>query len=313
MKSLPEHEAGPVLVVTNSTDHPSLMLFAISQARHSGKRILLVHVAPPDVTQKKTPFRVSFSPENGCQDVREQLEYTALRLRWQGILCDPAVLSGDPAEQIMEIARFSSASRLIVGVRRYSPGTEHTGVALAEHLIAELEIPIVILGPRVIALHAANTANSRILVPLSLRHSHSESVQLASSLARETCSRLMLLHVANTCGMTQNQREQAHHSACMQLAALAAKSNLALPIETVVREGDVPRVILQEAICPHQDLIVLGTSGGSGDRVERHAIIHQVIAQAPCPVVVAHSSTRESLGLCEFDTSPTVGCRSKAS
>lgn len=312
MKPLGVPKIPIILVATNLADHPSLMLLSTCQARSSGAGILLVHVVPPIVTPKKPPYgEVQVAPENISRDVREQLEYAALQLQWQGVLSYPIVLIGDPAVQIAALARLKAASQVVVGPRRAGSSAGHLRPSLAERLIPELDIPLLVLGPRLPVLHAAGGGHSKLIVPLSLRGSQSEYVRFAIRLAQESCSRLTLLHVANTSDMTQRQREQAYDDARFQLAALVPESSLPFPVETIVRDGDIVRAIVNEPICPYQDLIVMGTSPASRHQAQHSAIIRQVITGARCPVMV-HSCAREDVGF-GLNTASVVSDRSKAS
>ena len=313
MKPLGVPEIPIILVATNLADHPSLMLLSTCQARSSGAGILLVHVVPPIVTQKKPAHgKVQVAPENISRHAREQLEYTALQLQWQGVLAYPIVLTGDPAVQLAALARLKAASQVIVGPRRAGSVLGHLRPSLAERLIPELDIPLLVLGPRIPVLHATGGRHGKLIVPLSLHGSQSEYVRFAMTLAQESCSRLTLLHVANTSDMTQKQKEQALDDARFQLAALVPESSLPFPVETVVREGDVVRAIVNEPICPYQDIIVIGTSPASRHQAEHGAIIRQVITGAHCPVMV-HSCAREDVRLVGLNTASVVSYQSKAS
>lgn len=315
MKTLNGSDPGIILVATSLADHPSLMLLSIAQARSTGARILLVHVVPESLTEKKTASGgVRIASESACRAEREKLAYTALRLQWQGVLCDSVVLIGDPAEQIAAFARLRGANRVIVGARRSRTGIDHLKAPVAARLISELEIPVFVLGPHLTVLHGGDGRNGKVILPLSLRCNESAYVRFATRLARESSSRLMLLHVENTTEMAEQQRMQAQDRARTEMAAVAAsEADRRIPIEMAVREGDVARAIVGEAICPHQDLILLVTSSAPGDPVEYRSIISKVIADAPCPVVVVHSSAREKEEREPIYASSVVGSRLRAS
>lgn len=90
--------------------------------------------------------------------------------------------------------------------------------------------------------------------------------------------------------MTDQQQQQAQIKASTQLAAFAASApNPLFPIEILVREGDVVQSIVEETMCPHRDLIVLGTGPVRHRAASRTDVIHRVIAQARCPVVALNS------------------------
>lgn len=280
MKLSPMRDPDPILVATNLDDTHMLLTHAVAQARVMEARILLVHVVPPAVTQKKTaPGVVTLAGPGICREAQEALEFAALQLQWQGVLCDPFLLAGDTAEQIAALARAKSAGRILVGAWRDG------GRSVAQRLMASVEIPVFVLGPQVTPFPSGDAHEGRILLPLSLRHERPAYIRLAARLASETGSRVALLHVIETQGMTESERQREQTRTRMQLAALAAmEKRVRYPIEIVVREGNVPRAIVEEAMCPHRDFILLG-SGSLRAEDGKQGIVQQVIERARCPVI----------------------------
>lgn len=287
MRSADAKTPGPILVVSNLKQDFLLVHHAAAQARKTGARVILVRVIPPDPTEKKTsPGIVRITDPSACREVLDKLEFAALRLMWQGIICDPVVLSGDPVEQIVAIAHARGADRVLVASETTAGRSASGESSTAERLLGALEIPLFVFGPQVSLLPATDVSDGRILLPLSLRHDRPDYVKFASGLARETCSRLALLHVVNSSGMAEHQRTQLQTSARTQLAAVAASEPSPLfPIDILVREGDVVQSIVEETICPHRDLIVLGTGALHHGGPSRNGVVDQVIANARCPVV----------------------------
>jgi nucleotide-binding universal stress UspA family protein len=269
-----------------------LLTHAVVQARANGARILLAHVIPPVVTEKKTaPAEVRMAGPGLCREAQDALEYAALQLQWQGILCDPFLLSGDTAEQIAALARAKNAGRILVGAYR------DRGRSLAQRLMASMEIPVFVLGPQVTPFPSGDAHEGRILLPLSLRHERPAYLRLAARLARETGARVALLHVIEAEGMTDAERQREQMRTRMQLAALAAtEKGLRYPIEIVVREGNVARAIVEEAMCPHRDYILLG-SGSLRAEDGKQGIVQQVIERARCPVITVKPDVGRVIGL----------------
>ncbi|HKO14014.1 MAG TPA: universal stress protein [Acidobacteriaceae bacterium] len=273
-----------ILVATNLADMHVLMKHAIAQARANGARILLAHVIPAAVAEKKTgPTLVRMTGPGRCANAKETLEFAALQLQWQGILCDPFLLTGDPAEQIAALGRRRGATRILMGAAR------RAGHSMADRLMALVEIPVFVIGPQVTPFPAGDTHAGRILLPLSLRSRGTADVRLAARLARETGSRVALLHVIDPAGMTETEKQRAQMRARMQLAALAAtEESLRSPIEIVVREGNVVRAIVEEARFPDRDCILLGRDSLRPEDRQGRGIAQQVIERARCPVITAH-------------------------
>ncbi|HEV2279732.1 MAG TPA: universal stress protein [Acidobacteriaceae bacterium] len=292
MKPADANMPRPILVVSNLEQNDMLVYHAAAQARRTESKVILVHVIPPDPAEKKTPPGiVRIADPAVCRAVLDKLEFAALQLLWQGIICFPVVLSGDPAEQIVALARLRGVDRVLVAACSVQDRPASRESSIAERLLGELDIPLFVLGPKLSSVAETDLSDGRILLPLSLRHDRSEFVRFGSSLARETCSRLALLHVLTASDMTEQQRQQAQIKARTQLAAFAASApNPLFPIEILVREGDVVQSIVDETMCPHRDLIVLGTGPVHHRAASRNnRVIRQVIAKAHCPVVALNS------------------------
>lgn len=292
MRSADVNTTRPILVAWNPEQTPLLVHYAAVQARRTGARVILAYGGTPNPAEKKTaPGVVRIADPTLCRAVREKLEFAALQLLWQGIVCDPVVLSGDAAEQIAALARARGADRVLVSARKLSNGADSSEASVAERLLGKVDVPVFVLGPAASCLADGEPVDGRIVLALSLRHDRSvDFVNFGSRLARERRSRLALLHVVHVAGMTEQQRQQAYLRARTQLAALAAaEPNPQFPIEILVREGGVVESIVDEARCPLRDLIVMGTGKARGGAAARMGVIHQVIATAGCPVVVLNS------------------------
>ena len=292
MKLSPMSDPLPILVATNLDDTHMLLTHAVVQARANGARILLAHVIAPVRSEKnRAPAEVRMAGPGLCREAQDALEYAALQLQWQGILCDPFLLSGDTAEQIAALARAKNAGRILVGAYR------DRGRSLAQRLMASMEIPVFVLGPQVTPFPSGDAHEGRILLPLSLRHERPAYLRLAARLARETGARVALLHVIEAEGMTDAERQREQMRTRMQLAALAAtEKGLRYPIEIVVREGNVARAIAEEAMCPHRDYILLG-SGSLRAEDGKQGIVQQVIERARCPVITVKPDVGRVIGL----------------
>lgn len=287
MKPADGNRPRAILVVLDDQGSSSLMHHAVVLARRSGARVVLVHVLAPDPAEKKTPVGfLRIADPSQARTVLERLEYAALQAVWQGIDCESIVLSGDPAEQIGALARARGADRVLVTTRTVPDDYDSGELPIAEHLLDRLDVPLYVLGPFARSYPETGPQDGRILLPLSLRHDRLDYLKFASGLAREMCSRLALLHVVSTAGISLPQRDQLLVKARTHLAALAAsESDSLFPIEVLVREGEVVRSIVEEAMCPHRDLIVLGTRIRHGPLAPRSAVAHDVIQAARCPVV----------------------------
>src|SRR5437764_4129261 len=90
-----------ILVATNLLEGQSLLLHAIFQARLSKAKVLLVHVIPSSYVRRDiqdgTP---SFLPGPAVRRIKATLDEAVKEFQQAGVLCEPIVLTGSPAEQI---------------------------------------------------------------------------------------------------------------------------------------------------------------------------------------------------------------------
>ncbi|HLJ79404.1 MAG TPA: universal stress protein [Acidobacteriaceae bacterium] len=288
-----------ILVATSFADHPSLIPIATAQARRSGARLLLVHVVAANAAEKKAPAgTVNRADPVYCPRIPEKLASVARQLQWQGISCEPVVLEGEPAEQIAALAQTTGSGWVVVGA-----GSRGADGSVAEKLISRLRIPVFVIGPRMPEYFASDWASGRILLPVSLHHRRPSHIEFANQLAGELRSHVALLHVLETSSMTFRQRQQTCEQARIDLASIAARvANPVSPMELLVREGNLVRAIVEEALCPHRDFIVMGTGSSLGDPHARTGVVHQVISGARCPVMAVHSSATDEAGAQEIST-----------
>lgn len=285
-----------LLAATNLRDQPALLRHAVGDARRSGARLLLVHVissAAQSEDASAMPSRVLLLPS--MESAASALDHVALQLQWQGILCEPVVLKGRPDEQIQTLVQTRGVDRVYVSARSHPDAIAPHAVSLAEKLIASLAAPVCVVGNHVHANAGSDLIPGRVLLALSLRSFQSEYVNFACGVARARRARLTLLHVLDrSCA---SDRQRARDAARLRLAALVAShGDLPWPADIDVREGDPSALIVEEAICPFRDLIILGSSSlqpsGAG---QKSSVIHRVIVEARCPVITLKRPATESL------------------
>lgn len=136
-------------VLSNLEQNGMLVYHAAAQARRTGTRVIVVHVVPPNPDEKKASLGVlRLADPAVCRAVLDKLEYAALQLLWQRIVCYPVVLTGDPAEQIAALARSRGADRVLVAARSVQDRPASGEFSLAERLLGRLDIPLFVLGPK---------------------------------------------------------------------------------------------------------------------------------------------------------------------
>jgi nucleotide-binding universal stress UspA family protein len=283
-----------ILAATNLHDQPALMRHAVAEARMSGARLLLVHVVPSAAQPEDlsaSPARVLLLPT--IERAADALDRMALQLQWQGVLCEPIVLKGRPDEQIQILVHSRNVDRVIVGARRPRSTGGSAASSLAEQLMAALPVPVCVVGSQAYPENPRHCIAARVLLALSLRSIRREYVDFACGLAKARRARLTLLHVIDS--SLVDDRQRAHDAARLHLAALAANhDDLLWQPDIAVRDGDPASQIVEEAVCPFQDVIILGSSSltPAYQKPGTH-VIQRVLAEAHCPVITVKSPLAE--------------------
>jgi nucleotide-binding universal stress UspA family protein len=281
-----------ILVATNLLEGQTLILHAIYQARLSGATVLLVHVIRRAFLRSEVPKGApSFLPGPVLQSVKSKLDEIAKEFLHEGILCEPIILAGHPAEQIALLAKSRSVDRVIAATRYASGVARLVEPSVAEELIATLDVPVCIIGRRVHPGPACGTPLGRVLMAHALDPMSSTLVGFASALAELNHSHLTLLHVMDTQGMSDYERELARMIARQKLSSLIPRNaRLRYEPSLLIRDGDPGVIIVDEAGSLSQDVVILGANNSSNvSRLLTNGVVHRVVIESQCPVITIRS------------------------
>jgi nucleotide-binding universal stress UspA family protein len=277
-----------ILVATNLLEGHQLTLHAIYQARLSHAKVLLVHVVPPShllsLTCREAPS-VLHSPL--ARNVKARMEEAVKEFQREGIACEPIVLEGVPREQIPLLVKARSVDRVFITTRNTDGIARLVDESVAEDLIANLPVPVCVIGRRTHPGAASGTPPGRVLVATSLSSSSALVVRFASALAEVNRSPLALLHVLNTADMSSQQKELARFSAHKRLSDLIPpEAQHKVAPAYLVQEGDPASAILSEAGSLSEDLIILGSSYPSAiSWILGTSLLRRVVVESECPVI----------------------------
>jgi nucleotide-binding universal stress UspA family protein len=268
------------------------MLHAISQATLSRAKVLLVHVIPSFYLRSESVYETPFvQPVLAVRNVRAKLDEMAAAIREEGIECEPTILTGLPEEQIPLFVKSRIVDRVIVAARNATGVERLIGGSVAEALISGVEIPVCTIGRHMRPALACATPPERILLATSLQPESPMLASFASMLAELHHSHLTLLHVLDSAGMTEPERELARFRARQKLSGLIPKKarHRHQPV-LLIPEGDPTKVIPDAAGSMSQDLVILGGPYPSlFSRILGTSVVHRVIVEAKCPVITIKS------------------------
>ena len=287
-----------ILVATNLLEGHNLILHAIYQAKLSGAKVLLVHVVPPSYSLSEAPNGMPFIlPSPMVRNVKAKLDGIAENFRREDVECEPIVLTGLPGEQISRLVRSRSVDRVIVATRNTTGVARLVEESVAEEMIAALEVPVCVIGRRTHPGAACGTPLTRILLATSFHSGSALLARFSSTLAEVNHSRLVLLHVLETSGMSEQHRELAKFEARKRLSDLVPKEARHWEEPSyVVREGDPASVISAEAGSIPQDLVILGSPHPSvASWLLGTGVAHRVVIESECPVITIKTQAASEL------------------
>lgn len=282
-----------ILVATTLLEDHALMQHAIYQAKLCKASVILVHVIPPSFSISDDDYRSPLVlPSPAIRVIRAKLGQAAHQFQNEGILCEPVVLKGLPEEEIPSLVKSQSIDRVIVATRSMSGVARLIEGSVAEQLIDILEVPVCVIGQRVISAPSFKTPLDRVLLATSLHSTSPLLASFASAFAEVSHAHFTLLHVLMSEGMSEQQFELAQLVARRRLSALIPnEARHRFPPVLLVREGDPATIILEEAGSLLPDIVILGSPQSStASRLLSSSIVHRVVLESECPVITIKSS-----------------------
>lgn len=152
----------------------------------------------------------------------------------------------------------------------------------------------------------------RILVPVDFSACSEEALRVACSLARVYQSEVLILHVVDTEALdhlnhlglalpseeAKQKKRLRHHARLNARRLLRSDDTKGLEIGRVIAEGSPFVEIARMARAEKSSLIVMGSYGGQGGRVEKMffgSTAEQVVRTAGCPVLCVPLPARLSM------------------
>ncbi|MGA8086373.1 MAG: universal stress protein [Terracidiphilus sp.] len=296
-----------ILVATNLLEGQTFLLHAIHQARLSKSKLLLVHVITPSGLRTETlDGAPSPALNRAVKAVQMKLDEIVEEFQFEGILCEPIVLTGDPAKQIALIAKSRAVDRVILAARYEPRVARMIEASVAEEVIATIDVPVCIIGRRVLPCPARDAPLGRVLCATSFHSGSLQVVRFASSLAVLNHAHLTLLHVLESEGMGEQRVQMARFAARERLcASVPAEARQRDHPNFLIKEGDPALIILAEALSLSQDLVILGSHHiQMASRLLTNRVVRQVIDESQCPVITINSDPVSSAREIHELTSP---------
>ena len=275
------------MAVTNLRDEETLLLHAVQQARQSGAKIVLLHIARTG-SSTLVHGRAAKKPEGALsiREARSELDRMARQLRWVGIRCEAVFLKDPREEDIQQLAKSRGADRVLVSLQAAGAEEASDQAAMLDKLLPILHVPVCIIGEKVLPFSQKQRPAGRITLAISLSSDCEIPLKFASRLAQEQHAQLTVMHVFSGGSRNVTRINEAPAAVASRLPENALReAQLFCPLEIAVREGDPADELLNFAASTNQDFIILGSPGSPGGSGGA-GIVHRIVSEALCPVIL---------------------------
>ena len=274
--------------------------FAVAQAKEFGADLILFHAYDTLVVAASEQSGIRYYDyAAAARTEKNQLEPLAQRVRDAGVRCEVVVRPGLPADQILEFVRERAIDRIVMGTHSPGPIGKLLVGSVAEAVLRNASVPVLIVGPEVVDGNYRNFATRTILAAVSLHEASCVIAAFAAELAVQQNARLVLQHVIRPqdraevlAGRTIEEIESD------LLCLIPTELREQISIQTIVVPGDPTEELHYQSRAQQADLIVLGAHGASAfAAIARHGVVYKVLAHSHCPVITLSPAVLAASGL----------------
>ena len=285
--------------------------YAVALAEKAGAAVALLHVAefptpPPMPGMRTTTF--SLQDSEISRRARVRLKSLARRESKGDLNLTPVLRSGNPLYGIITAARERASDLIVIGTRGYTGAKRVLLGSTAERVVRHALCPVLTVPARTTPERTSKMPLldlKKILVPIDFSKTSKAALPWAASLATDSGSQLILLHVMEKFpidyvlgrDLMNEWLTPFMKQAEAELEIIAGKLNKSQALDTsaIVRGGKPFREICNVARILGAGLIVLTTRGYTGlKNVWLGSTAERVVRHAPCPVLTVRKAARAS-------------------
>jgi nucleotide-binding universal stress UspA family protein len=287
-----------LLITDLSVESGAATPYARALASKYGSRVNVLHVIDP--------FSYRFGdPETAGRKRWEIWETATSELsKWtaqclSGLRTVPALIEGEMGQAVLQVVRERNIDLLVLashgatGLERLILGS------VGEEVFRTVTCPVMTIGPRVLNEPEGTARFAKVLFATDLTPSSIRAIPYLASLAENCKSAISVLHLADPGTQSPSERQRIRERVETEVRGFLPDEIKPRVDHVIVEFGPVAAGVVEFALANKADVIVLGVkSGGSLTRGATHlpwAIAHQIIADAPCPVI----TVREPAGPAE--------------
>lgn len=284
------------MVLTDlSAESAAAAPYARAVAGKYGSKIHVLHVIDP--------LAYTFGAPETAERKRQQMWDAAnTKLsRWTaeflgGIQLAPLLVDGEVGQAVLQAVRDRKIDLLVLASQG-ATGLERMILgSVGEEVFRTVSCPVMTIGPNILEQPEGAAGFARVLFATDLSASSMAAIPYLRSLAENCGSALSLLHLADPGIQSPSERQRIRERIEKELRGLLPEEIRSHVDHVIVEFGPVAAGVVEFALVNRADVIVLGVkSGGSLTRGATHlpwAIAHQIIADAPCPVLTIRGPAR---------------------
>jgi len=221
-----------------------------------------------------------------AQEASEYLNRVATTLRSKGAVVDVHVLTGKPAQTLVDMA-VRGAYNLIVMCTRGKTGLKRLLLgSVAEEVLRISPVPVLIVQP--LPKSAGKPQFKRIVVPLDGSHRSGSILPHASELAKATGAKILFMTIVEPRAREDLPVEVWARNMFKEQKQLHKQG---IQTELAIRYGDPALEILSFGDVNNADLIALSTHGRTGlDRVRYGSVAEKVLRQGKLPLLILRTA-----------------------
>jgi nucleotide-binding universal stress UspA family protein len=277
------------MVLTDlSAQSAAAMPYARAIAGKYGSKVHVLHVIDP--------LAYTFGATETAERKRQQMwdaastklsQWTAKFLG--GIQLAPLLVDGEVGQAVLQAVRDRKIDLLVLASQG-ATGLERMILgSVGEEVFRTVSCPVMTIGPNILETPEGAARFARVLFATDFSPSSMAAIPYLRSLAEHCGSALSLLHLADPRTQAPSERQRTRERVEKELRGLLPEEIQSHVDHVIVEFGPAAAGVVEFALANRADVIVLGVkSGGSLTRGTTHlpwAIAHQIIADAPCPVL----------------------------
>ena len=268
--------------------------YAETLAHHFHSELILQHVVQP-------PPGIFASPD--APDYSTVMELAAGRVEQaKGILAGyiqgqcpdipvtQEVAQGDPAHEIVALARERGADLIVMATHGYGPFRRFLLGSVTAKVLHDAECPIW-TGPHLEqAPSYQNIDFHRVVCAVDLGEASLGVLEWAGQFAREFCAQLEIVHVlpytlVQSVGMYFDSEWRHDVATAARDGILRLQREAKVTGELSIEFGEPPAAVRDAAVSRKADLLVIGRGSESGLAGRLRANAYAILRESPCPVV----------------------------